>query len=51
MRFFLIVLLLALVSAIGLYIYGGMIEPETQQIEQDATGASEAKDGTGDGDE
>jgi len=39
-RFILILLLLALAALIGLYIYGGMIEPKTQIIEQEATGPS-----------
>jgi len=40
-RFFLIVAFLALAALVGLYIYGGMIKPETQLIEQEATGAPE----------
>ena len=39
MRFILIIFLLALAALVGLYIYGGMIEPETRTIEQEATGA------------
>ncbi|MEL7490693.1 MAG: hypothetical protein AAGJ73_08230 [Pseudomonadota bacterium] len=39
MRFILIMVLIAVVALVGLYIYGGMIEPETQLIEEEATGA------------
>ncbi len=40
MRFFLILLVLALVAIGGLYIYGGMIEPDTKVIEMEAGGAA-----------
>lgn len=42
MRFILIFLLLAIAALVGLYIYGGIIEPETSTIEQEATGANDA---------
>lgn len=38
-RFILIFLVLAVVALVGLYIYGGMVEPDTRTIEQEATGA------------
>ena len=43
MRFFFIFLLLAIAALVGLYIYGGIIEPETTTIEQEATGASDVE--------
>lgn len=40
MRFFLILFVLALAVIGGLYVYGGMIEPETRIIETEALGAA-----------
>ena len=42
MRFVLIVIGLALAALVGLYIYGGMVEPDTQVIEEPATGGRDA---------
>lgn len=39
MRFVLIVVLVVLAAMVGLYIYGGMIEPDVETIEQEAVGA------------
>lgn len=43
MRFVLIVIGLVIAGLIGLYIYGGMIEPETRLIEQDVTEGANAQ--------
>ncbi|MEO0880142.1 MAG: hypothetical protein AAFY22_10570 [Pseudomonadota bacterium] len=43
MRFVLIVIGLIIAALIGLYIYGGMIEPETRLIEQDVTEGYDAQ--------
>ncbi|MEL7486274.1 MAG: hypothetical protein AAGJ87_03540 [Pseudomonadota bacterium] len=42
MRFVLVMIGLAIAALIGLYVYGGMIEPETRMIEEPATGGTDA---------
>jgi hypothetical protein len=37
MRFVIIVAAVAIFAVLGLFIYGQMLEPETQQIEQDVS--------------
>lgn len=39
MRFVVIVALVAILAMVGLFIYGGMIEPDVKTIEQEAVGA------------
>ncbi|MGE0409957.1 MAG: hypothetical protein AB7P23_11945 [Amphiplicatus sp.] len=39
MRFFLIIVLLALLALAGLFVYGALLQPETRVIEQEAIGA------------
>ncbi|WDI31729.1 hypothetical protein PUV54_00815 [Hyphococcus flavus] len=41
MRFFAIVLLIALAALIGLFVYGQMLEPETRTIEVEANEAAQ----------
>lgn len=42
MRFVIIVAAVAVVAVVGLFIYGQMLEPQTQQIEQDVSGGGNA---------
>ncbi len=39
MRFFIIILVVALLALAGLYVYGLTLTPETRTIEQDAIGS------------
>ena len=40
MRFILVVVLLAIAALAGLYIYGELLKPDTQTIEQEAVSAA-----------
>lgn len=42
MRFFLIVVVLILAALVGLFIYGQLMQPQTQTIEQEAVRADSA---------
>ncbi|MEM9706302.1 MAG: hypothetical protein AAF850_09540 [Pseudomonadota bacterium] len=39
MRLFLIILLIGVAAAVGLYVYGSMLQPDVTTIELEATGA------------
>lgn len=42
MRFVLVIVGLALLAAVGLFVYGQMLEPQTRQIEQEAARSGDA---------